>query len=395
MSLKGKKILFGITGAIAAYKSCEIIRLLVKQGADVKAVITPNAKEFVTLTTLRTLTRNEVYCEQFDVPEWKPEHISLADDSDIFLIAPATANTISKIANGICDNLLTSIALAFQKKIIIAPSMNTGMWDNPIFKKNLDILKNSGIIVIEPEEGELACGWSGNGRLAEPCAIVEKVKSVFDSQVFLKGKKILVTSGGTKENIDPVRFIGNYSSGKMGIALADKAFEAGAETTLITTVEISRPYKVIKVQSAQDMLENVKDNFKYCDALIMAAAVADFRPESVKNTKIKKSKDMDELTLRLVKNPDILAEVGKLKKKNQVTVGFCAESENLKSNAVSKLKAKNLDFIAANDISRKDCGFDSDYNEVLLINKKGEAKTIKRALKTDIARQILEEVFEK
>ncbi len=395
MSLKGKKILLGITGAIAAYKSCEIIRLLIKSGAEVKAVITPNAKEFVTLTTLRTLTRNEVYCEQFDVNDWKPEHISLADDRDLFLIAPATANTISKIANGICDNLLTSVALAFRKKILIAPSMNTGMWENPVFQKNLDVLRNSGIIVIEPEEGELACGWNGNGRLADPCVIVDRVKTVFENGEFLKGKTILVTSGGTRENIDPVRFIGNYSSGKMGTALADKAYEAGADIVLVTTVDVSRPYKVIKVQSAQDMLDKVKEKFKSCDALIMAAAVADFRAEQASRQKIKKTQDTDELTIKLVKNPDILSEVSKLKKKNQVVIGFCAESEDLKTNAVCKLKAKSLDYIAANDISRKDTGFESDYNEVLLINKKGEAKKLKKALKTEIAQQLLEEVFKK
>jgi phosphopantothenoylcysteine decarboxylase / phosphopantothenate---cysteine ligase len=395
MTVKGKKILIGITGAIAAYKACEIIRALVKLGADVKAVITPNAKEFITETTLRTLTRNEDYCEQFDVENWKPEHISLADGSDLLLIAPASANTISKIANGICDNLLTSITLAFKKKIIIAPSMNTAMWDNLIFQKNLEMLKNNGICIIEPKEGELACGYSGKGRLAEISVIVENVVNELENQQFLKGKKILVTAGGTKENIDPVRYIGNYSSAKMGIAIADKAFEAGAEVTLVSSVEVNRPYTVIKVKSALEMLEKVKEKFKSCTALIMAAAVADFRPENINTQKIKKNKEQDSFTIKLVKNPDILKEIGDIKKKNQIVVGFSAESENLKLNATAKLKDKNLDFIVANDILRMDAGFESDYNEVLIIDKQGKTKELKKALKTQIAQQILEEIFKK
>ncbi len=392
MTLSGKKILIGITGGIAAYKICELIRSLKKLNADVKVVLTPAAKEFVTETTLRTLTQNQVYCEQFNVEDWKPEHISLADDSDLFIIAPASANTIGKIANGICDNLLTSLVLAFRKSVILAPAMNCNMWENTALQKNLTYLKSSGFKIIEPEKGFLACGYEGKGRMAEPEVIKEKVIEFFSHKQFLAGQKIVVTAGGTKENIDPVRYIGNYSSGRMGIAIADAAFALGADVILVSSVYVEKPYNIVVAESAEEMFKETKKAFEKADSLIMAAAVADYKPEKIQDQKIKKQ-DNDSLVIKLVKNPDILKEMAAIKTEKQTVIGFCAESENLLGNAKEKIKNKNLDYIVANDISRAEIGFNSDYNEVLLINKEGEVQKIERMPKIDIARKLLERIF--
>ncbi|MFH0702357.1 MAG: bifunctional phosphopantothenoylcysteine decarboxylase/phosphopantothenate--cysteine ligase CoaBC [bacterium] len=290
MILTGKKILVGITGGIAAYKTCELVRELIKLGADVKVIMTKAAREFVTETTLKTLSKNQVYCEQFSIENWQPEHISLADNADLLIIAPGSANTIGKIANGICDNLLTSLVIAFKKPIIIAPAMNCNMWNNYFVQKNLTVLENIGFHIIQPEVGELACGYEGAGRMANIQKIINKAIELLEKKTFLKGKKIVVTAGGTRENIDPVRYIGNHSSGKMGIALADAAFESGAEVSLISTVNINikKFYKVIYVESAQDMLNATKDEFINADILIMAAAVADYKPKCKAEHKIKK-----------------------------------------------------------------------------------------------------------
>lgn len=392
MTLSGKKILIGITGGIAAYKIYELIRKLIKLNAEVKTVITPSAREFVTETTLRTLTRNPVYSEQFDVQEWKPEHISLADDADLFLIAPASANTIGKIANGICDNLLTSLAAAFNKPLIIAPAMNCNMWNNSFVQKNLKSLIDAGYYIIYPEEGELSCGYDGQGRLANNEIILNKIFEIMNKEKFLLNKSILVTAGGTIEPIDPVRYIGNHSSGKMGIAIADAAHDFGAEVCLVSTVKVKKPYKVINTTSALQMMEAVKSEFSQSDALIMAAAVSDYRIDKAAEQKIKKEIN-DSLTLNLVKNPDILQEISKIKRENQVVIGFCAESQDLISSAKKKIEHKNLDYIVANDISNKDATFGSDYNEITIINKKFEEIKIHKALKTEIAKTILREVF--
>ena len=392
MTLSGKKILLGITGGIAAYKTCELIRKLIKLNADVKAVITPAAREFVTETTLKTLTRNPVYCEQFDVGEWKPEHISLADSADLFLIVPASANTVGKIANGICDNLLTSLIAAFNKPVIVAPAMNCNMWENLFVQENVLKLEKVGYYVITPETGELACGYEGVGRLAEVDNILEKVLEIFSTESFLKGKKIIITAGGTKEPIDPVRYIGNKSSGKMGMALADAAYSFGADVTLISTVKTTKPYEIISISTAIEMLEAVKDEFICADALIMAAAVADFRVNNAFNHKIKKG-ESESITIELVKNPDILAEISKIKKANQLLVGFCAESQDLIENAKKKITNKNLDFIVANDISNKEIGFDSDYNAVTVINKSMNEIKIDKTTKKELAKIILREIF--
>ncbi len=396
MSLDNKNILIGITGGIAAYKICELIRMFKKHNANVKVVATKNALEFVTPLTLETLSQEPVYTKQFETEEKKPEHIALCDWADIFLIAPASANTISKIANGICDNLLTSLACAFQKQIIFAPAMNTGMWNNKAVQKNIETLKNYGAKFIEPEEGYLACGTNGQGRLADINKIFDTVEKTFLKIEFLKGKKVVVTAGGTKENFDPVRYIGNYSSGKMGTAIADKAFEAGADVTLIKSnfTLNNRGYKTIDVVSAKEMLNAVQNEFSAADILIMTAAVADYRPETTAGSKIKKE-NTDELTIKLVKNPDILKEMCKIKKENQLVIGFCAESDDLIENAKKKIAAKNCDFLVANDISRQDTGFSSNFNEVYILDKDLNIDKIDKDTKENIAARLLELIWQK
>ena len=390
--LTGKTVLVGITGAIAAYKTCELIRLFKKNNANVKVVVTPNALNFVTKTTLESLSQSPVDIEQFDIKEYKPEHIALTEDTDIFVIAPASANTIAKMALGICDNLLTSTFCAYKKFVVIAPCMNTNMWENPATAKNIETLKKRGIIVVEPETGFLACGTEGKGRLADINKIYETVKNILIPKQILKGKKVVITAGGTKEDIDTVRYIGNYSSGKMGIALADNAYKHGAEVILISTVETDKKYKVINVKTAQEMFETVKSEFKDAFSLIMTAAVSDYRVKNKSDKKIKK--DGNSLTLELVENPDILAEMCKIKNENQIIVGFCAESENLIENAKTKIKNKACDYICANDISRKDTGFSSDDNEVYILDKNLNISHIEKDSKINIAKKILERIFE-
>ena len=393
--LSGKNILIGITGGIAAYKICELIRMYKRQNANVKVVCTPNALNFVTKLTLQNLSQNNVAVEQFDIPDYKPEHISYADEADIMVIAPATANTISKIANGICDNLLTSVVCAFRKPVIIAPAMNCNMWDNQIIQENISKLRNLGYKIIEPESGFLACGYEGKGRLCELGKIFDETVNLLlmkpSNTLNLNGKKIVITSGGTIEELDPVRYISNYSSGKMGLALADTAFSMGADVTLITTKDVQRSYNVIKVKSALNMENAVMNEYKDSDCVIMAAAVADYRAKNKSEQKIKKTSD-DEISIELVKNPDILKELSQ-EKTSQIIVGFCAESENLLENAKEKINKKGCDFLIANDISRKDIGFSSDYNEVVIIDKNGDTTKLERASKTEIAKKIFEVIY--
>jgi len=392
--LKDKNILVGITGGIAAYKICDLIRMFKKgtegtiEGANVKVVATKNALNFVTKLTLQTLSQNPVAIEQFDVEEYKPEHISLADEADIFVIAPASANTISKLANGICDNLLTSIACAFKKPIVIAPAMNCNMWENEIIQKNLDKLKELGYYVLEPEEGFLACGYNGNGRLCKIEKIFDKTIEILNSKKKLLNKKIVITAGGTREKLDTVRYISNFSSGKMGIALADEAHQAGAEVVLVSTVDTKKPYKVVPVNTALEMQIAVNEEFKTADCLIMAAAVADYRSKEIADVKLKKT-SQDEISINLIKNPDILKEISAKKVENQLVVGFCAESENVLEFAKEKIQKKGCDFLIANDISRSDIGFSSDYNEVFIINKDLTITKVEKASKKEIAKKIL------
>ena len=394
--LSGKVVLLGITGGIASYKILELIRKYKRANAIVKVVCTPNALNFVTKLTLQTLSKNKVYIEEFDIKDYNPEHISLADEADIFVIAPATANTISKIATGVCDNLLTSIACAFTKPVIIAPAMNCNMWENPIIQENLHKLHYT---ILEPEDGFLACGYTGKGRLCSIDKIFDKTVEILNYKP-LTGKKIVITSGGTIEEIDPVRFISNYSSGKMGTALADCAKNLGAEVTLITTKDVNKKYNVVKVKSALDMKSAVEKEFDNADCIIMASAVADYRAKEISPQKMKKTDD-DEITLTLIKNPDILKEISQKKMacppallpSSPLIVGFCAESENLLENAKEKIAKKGCDYLIANDISRKDIGFSSDYNEVTILSKNGEIKKLEKADKMTIAYKIFKYIF--
>lgn len=393
--LTNKTILIGITGGIAAYKICELIRMYKKSGANVRVVMTPNALNFVTKLTLSTLSCNEVFVDNFDIKDYKPEHIALTE-ADIFVIAPASANTISKIANGICDNLLLSTACAFSKPILIVPAMNTNMWENKFVQENVQKLKTGGYHILEPDEGFLACGTNGKGRMREVDEIFEKTSEILSGR--LKGKKILITAGGTKEKIDPVRFISNSSSGKMGIALADCAYAQGADVTLVSTFGVNKPYKNIIAETALEMEKVVKENLYGEDCVIMTAAVADYRVKNYSEQKMKKTSE-DEISIQLVKNPDILKGICEMVKiegaiKPPLIVGFCAESENLLENAKTKIQNKGCDFLVANDISRKDIGFNSDENEVYILNKDLVIKHLEKNTKQNIAKQILEEIFE-
>lgn len=383
-----KTVLIGITGGIAAYKICELIRMYKRAGYNVQVVCTPNALNFVTKLTLQSLSQNNVYTQEFDIPDYKPEHIALAHEADFMVIAPATANTISKLANGICDNLLTSIACAFKKKIYLAPAMNSNMWSNPIIQGNLEKLRLLNYTILEPEIGFLACGDEGQGRL---CSL-DKIFTATVSDLPLKNKKILITTGGTIEEIDPVRYISNYSSGKMGFALANTARMLGADVTVISTVRGGD----IQVKSAQEMQNAVLSNMEKFDALFMVSAVADYRVKEIAAQKLKKSDDTDEITLTLVKNPDILKSACDLKKEKNLDIkiiGFCAESEDLLNNAKEKIEKKGCDYLIANDISRKDIGFNSDENEVHILTKDGEIKKLEKAQKNVIAEEILNEIW--
>ncbi len=389
---QNKTILIGITGGIAAYKIYELIRMYKKNGFNVKVITTQNAMNFVSELTLTTLSNNEIYTDNFDMKEYKPEHISLCDEGDILVIAPATANTISKIANGICDNLLTSITCAFNKPIYIAPAMNTNMWNNSIIQENIQKLKNSGVQILEPESGYLACGTNGNGRLCSIDKIYSETINSFNKSELLKSKTIVITAGGTIERIDPVRYISNFSSGKMGLALANVAHSMGANVELISTIKTNQPYKTTFVESADDMYKEVNNSLKNADCVIMAAAVADYKIENYSEQKMKKTSE-DKITLTMVKNPDILKEISNKNTKAKI-VGFCAESENLIDNAKIKIKNKGCDYLVANDISRKDIGFSSDENEIYILDKDLNIKHFEKDTKQNIAKNILEYIFE-
>lgn len=368
MSKSKNNVLIGVTGGIACYKSVHLCRLLIKTGYNVKVIMTPAACAFVTPLTFQAITRNRVYTEEF-APGQEPEvieHIDLAGWADEFIIAPASADTIAKLACGIADNLLTSTVLAYKKSIHIAPSMNVDMLANKVTQRNIKTLEEMGHDIIDPASGEMACKAEGKGRLPEPEEIFDHV---FKSDLPLKGIKVLISAGATSEPIDPVRFITNRSSGKMGVALAETAKSLGADVQLVAgSVSVSTGnINTIKIITAEDMLNIMKHEAEKTDILIMAAAVADFKVAEYSDQKIKKTDDG--ITIKLVKNPDILKELGKNKKNTQVFVGFAAESDNLTENAKKKLHEKNLDMIIANDISRKDIGFETDNNEVTIFFK--------------------------
>ena len=387
-----KGIIIGITGGIAAYKACELIRLFVKDGFRVFPVMTRSATKFITPLTIVHLSSHKVYLDMFEEGiDWDIEHVELVRKADAMLVAPATANIIAKIATGIADDFVSLTALTFagdeNKPLIIAPAMNFRMYRHPATRKNLETLKNRGVVIIEPETGELACGESGEGRLASVDVIF---KAVLDSIGFtkeFKGKNIVITAGGTREPVDPVRFIGNRSSGKMGYALATEFKRRGANVTLISSSDLADPGVdcFVPVETVDDLRKAVRTYFKSCDILVMAAAVSDFAVKNPGKEKIRRSSTG--ITLDLVPTEDIVADLAKTKGK-RIIVGFAAEDGNIIERAGEKLKSKNLDMIVANDISRSDIGFSSDYNEVFIITGKSQTK-INRALKSAIACEIV------
>jgi phosphopantothenoylcysteine decarboxylase/phosphopantothenate--cysteine ligase len=389
--VKGKNIVVGISGGIAAYKAAELVRLLMKSEALTNVAMTTNAAQFVTPVTFEALSGNRVICNQFRDEGPLMEHITWGQEADLVIIAPATANIIGKIANGIGDDFLSTMLLATTAKILVCPSMNTQMYMNPAVQDNLKRLKERDITVMAPGEGQLACRTEGPGRLPEPADIVEQAEMLLSRQD-LSGLKILLTAGATVEPIDPVRFITNRSTGKMGYALARAAKRRGASVTLISgPTALPSPYGVtfFGVKSAEEMKQAVFDNRSGCDIIIKAAAVADYRPLEMAEQKIKKGTDT--LTLELTKNPDILAELGATKKEFPcVLVGFAAETEELLSHAKAKLEAKNLDMIVANDVSRSDAGFEADTNIVKMIYRNGDIEDSRLMSKDDIADLILD-----
>ena len=391
--LREKKIVLGVTGGIAAYKAAELVRLLVKEGAHVHAVMTQNAQEFITPLTFQTLSGNPVVTDAFTlVGEQEIGHIALADLAELVVILPATANIIGKIANGIADDFLSTMVMATKAPVLFAPSMNVNMWENKAVQTNIQILLERGYHLIEPGEGELACHWYGKGRLAELSEVVEKVEDIL-SKKDLKGEKILVTAGPTQEPLDPVRFITNHSSGKMGYALAKVARRRGAEVILVTgptSIPIPRgDVKVVSVKTAAEMRKAVLGCIKGCSVVIKAAAVSDFRPKAVSFQKMKKAEASTSLTLE--KTEDILSEIAR-KKRGGILVGFAAETENIVANAQKKLKEKNLDLIVVNDVTKPGAGFGQDTNQVKILFRTGEVKDLPLMSKEDVSQAILDEV---
>ncbi|WIV10798.1 bifunctional phosphopantothenoylcysteine decarboxylase/phosphopantothenate--cysteine ligase CoaBC [Proteiniborus sp. MB09-C3] len=390
--LSGKNIVMGVSGGIAVYKAVDVVSRLKKLNANIDIIMTKSAAEFVAPLTFQSISQNPVTVNIFNEPkQWKIEHISLAKKADVFLVAPATANIIGKVANGIADDMLSTTIMATRAKVIFAPAMNTNMYNNIIFKENMNKLKEHGYEFIKPGSGRLACGDIGEGKMAEPCDIVDYIIGSFNGNQ-LKGKKIIITAGPTIEPLDPVRYMTNYSSGKMGFALAKVAQQQGAEVTLISgPVNLEPPLGVefIRINTTQEMFNAVGRYFDDCHVLIKAAAPLDYRPVSVSEHKIKKEKD--EIELKFVKNPDIAAHFGKIKKK-QIIIGFAAETENIIENARKKIDKKNLDFIVANNVLAENAGFKSDTNIVTIVDKNGSATDYPMMKKEDVARAIIDKI---
>lgn len=392
--LKNKTVVIGVSGGIAVYKALDVISRLRKLGVNVHVIMTKSATEFVTPLSFQSLSQNYVVCDMFEEPKtWDVEHISLAKKADVFLVAPATANVIGKIANGIADDMLTTTIMATKGKVLIAPAMNTNMYENPIVQKNISTLKELGYNFVEPESGRLACGDIGRGKLATPETIVDDVVNLLTQSQDLKGKKIIVTAGPTIESIDPMRYITNRSTGKMGYSIANEAIKRGADVTLISgPTNLTPPQnlkKLVKIESAQDMYDAVINNLDENDVIIKSAAVADYKPKNYSNKKIKKSDD--DLVIELDRNKDIAYEIGKIKN-NKILVGFAAETNNLLENATNKIKKKNLDFIVANDLTKEGAGFGVDTNIVKIIDKEGNITDYPKMKKEEVANVILDKV---
>lgn len=393
--LENKTIVIGVTGGIAAYKACDVVSKLKKLGANIHVIMTESACEFVRPLTFQTLSNNFVINHMFKEPKtWEVEHIELAKAADLFLIVPASANFIGKVAGGIADDMLTTTVMATRAKCIIAPAMNTNMYTNPIVQENIARLKTLGYGFIEPASGLLACGDVGMGKLADVDTIVENVVEYFEnSKRDLEGIRLLVTAGPTIEAIDPVRYITNRSSGKMGYSIAAQAAKRGATVTLVTgktNLDIpSKVDRIIEIESAQDLYEAMMAEVDNNDVIIQSAAVADYKPKSYSDKKIKKTDD--DLVIELDRNKDVAKEIGKIKK-GQVLVGFAAETNDLLKNASAKIKKKNLDFIVANDLTLSGAGFGTDTNVVKFIDARGEIQEIPKCMKTEVADHILDKV---
>lgn len=396
--LKGKHIILGISGGIAAYKSVTLLRLLVKAGAEVQVVITPNGKEFITPVTLSALSGKPVICDFFtaNTGTWN-SHVDLGLWADLMVIAPATASTLAKMAHGVADNMLITTYLSAKCQVMIAPAMDLDMYRHPSTKHNLELLQQYGNIILEAESGELASHLVGKGRMEEPETIFNRIEEFFSNSNQLVGKRVLITAGPTYERIDPVRFIGNFSSGKMGYSLADECARRGAEVVLVSgpvSVSANSPaVKVLKVESAKEMLEQCLLNFTTCDIAIMCAAVADYHVKNSCDHKIKREND-EIPQIVLEKNPDIAATLGKIKKQDQITVGFALETNNELCNAKSKLLRKNLDMIVLNSLNDKNSGFGTDNNTVTIIQSNGEMLHYDNKPKIEVAKDIVDTIID-
>lgn len=392
--LTGKVVMVGVTGGISAYKVVDVVSRLKKKGADVHVIMTESATHFVTPLTFREISGNPVHTNMWEEPKlWNVEHIALATRADLFVVAPATANMLAKMANGLADDLLSTTLLATKAPILLVPAMNTNMYLNPATQNNLSALRDRGLLVMEPEIGSMACGTEGVGRLPEPVDIVSRIGAVFYEKNKLRGLRVLVTAGGTREPIDPVRYIGNRSSGKMGYAIAAAAREMGAEVVLVSaSATIAEPLgvEVVPVETAEEMREAVLSHFGAVDIVIKAAAVSDYRCAEPVNQKIKKNSDS--LELKLVKNPDILAELGRLKV-HQTLVGFAAETNDLLYHAAEKLKKKNVDMLVANDVTQVGAGFGTDTNIVRLFYRDGRIEELPLMTKRDLGYEIITRVI--
>lgn len=392
--LSGKKILLGVTGSIAAYKSILLVRLLVKEGAEVKVVMTPSANDFVSGLTLSTLSKNEVLTDLFDEHSWS-NHVALGRWADLMVIAPLSCNTLSKMAHGACDNLLLAVYLSATCPVVMAPAMDEDMWRHPATKNNVEALLDHGCQLIPVESGELASGLFGEGRMAEPETILQYLRSFFIHKQDLKGKKALVTAGPTYEAIDPVRFIGNHSSGKMGYAIAEELYSRGAEVTLISgpvsILKRSEKIDLIKVERAEEMYNAAMLHSNY-DIAVLAAAVADYTPVEIAEQKIKKANGV--FDLKLQKTRDILQALGEMKKDKQILVGFALETENEIINARKKLEQKNADMIVLNSLKDEGAGFKKDTNKITLLKKSGEERKFETKSKQLVAKDIVDSIIE-
>jgi phosphopantothenoylcysteine decarboxylase/phosphopantothenate--cysteine ligase len=390
--MTGKVVLLGVTGGIAAYKAAELVRLFIKGGAEVHVLMTEAARQFVSPLTFQTLSRNPVHTSLFNlIEEQEIGHISLADRADLVVIAPATANSIGKIANGIADDLLTTTVMATRAPVLIAPAMNSNMYRNPLYRENEERLRSHGYLFVDPVKGMLACGWEGEGKLQDPSIIFQEAMCAL-SVKDLQGERLLVTAGPTQEELDPVRYLTNHSSGKMGYAVARAARRRGADVVLVTgPVSLEPPHgvKIIRVVSAFQMREAALQEFSDSTIIVKAAAVADYRPEVRAETKMKKKGAS--LTVTLTQNPDILAEMGRLKG-SRILVGFAAETAELRKNALKKLREKNLDMIVANDVTREGAGFFVDTNIVQILSRDGSVEDIPLVEKDVLADILLDRI---